>query len=173
MTEIGIIIKIDTLASSLLNKCWVIDNDSFNLVNLGWTFSYNKRKTILGMCAVNKKHISLSSYLISHNHDLPIWEDTILHEIAHAIDFEIRGKTDHGIIWQNIAKTVGCDPKAYCDHTDIKIPTGKYTLSCKKCGTESNRNRKAKKKMACTHCCTLHNNGMYSDKYPLSYKQNY
>jgi len=173
MEGIGIISEIDALASSFLNNCWIIDNDTFNLIEMGWTFSYNKRKTILGLCAVGKKQISLSSYLINHNHDLEIWKETILHEIAHAIDFETRGKTDHGIPWQNISKTIGCDPRAYCDHTELKIPTGKYTLRCKKCGTESNRNRIAKKKVACSLCCTLHNNGMFSDKYTLSYKKNY
>jgi hypothetical protein len=34
-----------------------------------------------------------------------VWDDTIRHEIAHAIDFEIRRWSDHSEIWKNIGWT--------------------------------------------------------------------
>ena len=34
-------------------------------------------------------------------------EDTLTHEIAHAIDFEVRNKSNHDAHWANIHKTLG------------------------------------------------------------------
>jgi hypothetical protein len=34
--------------------------------------------------------------------------NTVLHEAAHAIQFLTTGRSDHGPVWKNIAKSIGC-----------------------------------------------------------------
>jgi hypothetical protein len=65
------------------------------LQDLGWRFRYDNAKKRLGRCFYFKKLITLSTNLVLLN-DSDNWQidDTIRHEIAHAIDFEERGTSD-------------------------------------------------------------------------------
>jgi predicted SprT family Zn-dependent metalloprotease len=58
---------------------------------------------------------------------LDVWDDTIRHEIAHAIDFEIRRWSDHSEIWKNIGRQVGCETEHYKDENIIR-PDGIYVM---------------------------------------------
>ena len=160
--------KIEILGNELLKQVWVVDDYSINLSDNGWVFKFNKRKTALGTCDFLKKTISLSKTLAIINKDnIKIWDDTIRHEIAHAIDYEIRGISDHSEIWKNIALQVGCSSEVCADINELNIPSGKYTLKCKTCGIEKTAHRKLKKVGACAKCCTDHNGGLYNDRYIL------
>lgn len=159
--------EIEALAKKLLENDWIIDYKSYNLKELGWIFKFNKRKKSLGMCNAKLKYISLSEHFVKiNNTNKEIWNDTIKHEVAHAIDFEIRNYSDHSDTWKNIAKQVGCEPENYSDNTLI-LPDGKYTLKCKTCGLEQTAHRRKKNKVACAKCCIKHNNGKFSSKYIL------
>lgn len=160
--------EIEILGNRLLQQIWAIDEYDINLSNSGWVFKFNKRKTALGTCDFLKKTISLSKVLVDINNDnIKIWDDTIRHEIAHAIDYEKRGTSDHSEIWKNIAIQVGCSTEVSADINQIFAPSGKYTLKCKTCGIEKTAHRKLKKVGACGKCCTEHNGGLYNEKYIL------
>ncbi len=77
----------------------------------GWTISFDHAKKRAGMCQLEGRKISLSRYHIRQN-SIEMVKDTLLHEFAHAIAFELYKETGHGIIWQKIAQTIGAKPKA-------------------------------------------------------------
>lgn len=83
----------------------------FEKYNLdGWEWKVNKRlKRVLGRCwAGEKKLIELSYEHITFSKVEAI-EDTILHELAHAID---GCKHGHREEWQKLAVELGCVPSA-------------------------------------------------------------
>ena len=58
-------------------------------------------------------------------------KNTILHEIAHALDFCIRGKSAHDYIWKSIAIEIGCDGKRCYDvNEEVKEKLYKYVAIC-------------------------------------------
>lgn len=175
------IMEMHNLAFELLETTWTIDiyrhrePQEFNLADLGWTFEYNTRKRAAGLCSFRNKTIYLSKYLLKQNLDKSAeFENTLRHELAHAIDFEMRGKSDHSNIWKAIARQVLCTAER-CYSSQViqtKVAT-KYTLICDTCGTERASHRKKKRLSACGHCCREHNGGRYSEKYILRQVQNY
>lgn len=156
----------------------------WDLTEKGWTFRWdNRSKKTLGRCWLfdrqgNPKVIELSSkvWLEVPEEELPEGqlEDTMLHEIAHALDFEERGKSDHGAIWKGWASHVGADPSRTCEMPEkiCKLLFG-WMRKCKGCGEEFYYAGKPRKKSrACRSCCDKHNGGKYSEKYLLEIKRN-
>jgi predicted SprT family Zn-dependent metalloprotease len=109
-----------------------------------------------GKCFMGKRlRISLSRPLNRYNSPESM-RNTILHEIAHAMDFLERGTTDHGPKWQRIALSIGCDAKRG-KHTleiaahDEKI--FKYRLECTgTCGIAGHMNRRPTRSFLCKSC---------------------
>lgn len=175
------IMEMHNLAFELLETTWTIDiyrhrePQKFNLADLGWTFEFNTRKRAAGLCSLRNKTIYLSKYLLKQNLDKSAeFENTLRHELAHAIDFEMRGKSDHSNIWKAIARQVLCSAeRCYSSQVIQTKVTTKYTLICDTCGTERASHRKKKRLSACGHCCRKHNGGRYSEKYILRQVQNY
>ncbi len=119
--------------------------------------------------------------------------DTILHEIAHALNYERNGRPyithendeedwrqfrnspisskPHGKEWKKIARELGCeDTRCYGD--DVIQPIGVYTTHCPNCGDTDQAYRKPKGGSACGDCCDKYNNGGYHKKYKLKYVRN-
>jgi hypothetical protein len=48
------------LLAKLIENNWFIDDINYNLIDLGWSFKFNDRKTSLGVCNGKDKTISLS-----------------------------------------------------------------------------------------------------------------
>lgn len=87
-------------------------NDQLSMYNLtNWSFKFNSRKRSAGLCSPSKKTIYVSKYLVDVECGLTdTAKNTVLHEIAHALDFEIRGTSDHGPQWKKLCKIVGANP---------------------------------------------------------------
>jgi len=135
----------------------------------GWKAEINSRaKRRGGCCKPRKKVLDVSAWLVRKNGFRRI-ENTILHEIAHAIEYNEYGKTDHGPRWQRIARAIGCDGKRCFTSDNTELPEPKYYLVCPNCGKKSRRHRKPKASYACGTCCT---NG-YDEKYKLILQQNH
>ena len=73
-----------------------------------WKLNFSSATTRLGCCIFSTKTIQLSYFHIIKGHDNQI-EDTILHEIAHAL---AGPKEGHGNKWKRIAEQIGATPKS-------------------------------------------------------------
>lgn len=140
----------------------------------GWTFAFDRAKRRLGVCRGAKKEISLSAHLVALNglehrdeQGVPVIEDVIRHEIAHAIDFEQRGRSDHSEVWQAICQRVGAEPSRTYEGEGLDKVPGKYVARCPHCGAEHPYYRRPKRPKACAACCKAYNGGRYSEKYKL------
>lgn len=75
-----------------------------------WMFEFNKNITkIFGRCKCGEHVIELSSDLVKRNSEEPV-RTTILHEIAHALDWIKNLKADHGLSWKQICMEIGIPP---------------------------------------------------------------
>ena len=174
---------VEQLANELLNKTFIIEvfNErnlnhqpkEFVLSKMGYTFAWINSKQIFGQCSYEKKEIRLSKPLCSVNLDKLDGRitDCLLHEIAHAITFDIFGHSvkAHGYAWQTICKTIGGDGKRCYDSSKINKPASKYTLTCPTCNDTVNAHRKLKRDTACSKCC----NGVYNDAHKFIITKNY
>lgn len=68
-----------------------------------WSFSYDTAKLRAGKCDYTRRQISLSRYLAARHSDAEN-EQTLLHEIAHALAGPAAG---HGDAWLRIARQLG------------------------------------------------------------------
>jgi len=156
--------EIEILAKELLSLTWTIniyrnkEASVINLKDLGWTFEFNDRKRAAGLCSPREKKIFISKWLLIQNLDQANeWENTVRHELAHAIDFAMRGKSDHSNVWKAVARKVLCTAeRCYtADQIAVKVKT-KYTLVCPKDECDYTRaSHKARPKNARSYpCCT-------------------
>jgi hypothetical protein len=97
--------KAKTLALAQMQRCGLID--------FGWRFAFNATKRALGLCAPAQKTIYLSTYFLDKVSEVETM-DTILHEIAHALEAIRFGTSGHGTKWKTICREVGAQPVAKC-----------------------------------------------------------
>ena len=95
---------IEHLATELM-----INNKSGkNLFDMGWSFSINTRGTrFMGRCKYRCKTIEVAKHFAAAM-SIEDATDTILHEIAHALT----PGSGHGLTWQSMCRTLGCNPKS-------------------------------------------------------------
>jgi predicted SprT family Zn-dependent metalloprotease len=97
-----------------------------------WSFRWNDRLTnAMGRCVVKRgiKYIELSSRIVSLNIELPDFlakiRDTILHEWAHALEYEERKVLSHSPCWRKWMMKLGRPPERCYDGTLFTmIPRG-------------------------------------------------
>lgn len=157
----------EQLANRLMSK--------YNLHAYGWKFAWDlKPRQRFGQTRPSRREIGLS-IIPTRVRTAAEVEDTIRHEIAHALVFTWTGE-DHGHdkVWKKVAERVGAKPKATTT-TTAKI-RAKWEATCKRCGGRYARNRMtsvAARGVACTACCKRHNGGRYSDQFKLVFVQNW
>ena len=136
-----------------------------------WRFKFDNAVRRFGCCNHTYRQISLSKRLTIVN-DMDSIEDTIIHEIAHALVGCYHG---HDSIWRQKAIALGGSGKQYYSKDDTVMPQSKYTLTCGTCGSVSSRHKLTRraKRVACGICCNKHNGGKFSDKYLFDIKQNF
>lgn len=98
------------------------------LIDNQWTFGWNRRKSSFGLCSYTKKEISLSYYYAQVGSYEQI-NDTILHELAHAIAGPSAG---HGELWKKACKVTGANP-VRCGKVVDEMPC-KFKGTCPVCG---------------------------------------
>lgn len=135
----------------LADKVYEVGGKKFHLPSLGWTFGFSKTKR-LGVCKGRKKRIEIST-MYSDKH----MTDTILHEIAHAIDYEIRGTSDHSEIWKSIAVQVGAKPERTTSEYKADLSQFKYIGTCPTCGFQVGYKRKKRRASSCGKCSNSYN----------------
>ena len=142
------------------------------MLNVIGPFRFNNSKIAFGYCSYGDRYEIILSKPLTLINSVEEVTDTILHEIAHALDVEQRGFSNHDKNWVRIAKSIGCNGKQYY-YEEVNTPPHKYTLKCKKCDIEYKRYRRPGSDLACSYCCDKHNNGKYSNEYTLEVIQNY
>lgn len=123
-----------------------------------WTFKWaNKEVGRFGFCNCIDKRISLSRVMTQHETNMDRVNNTILHEIAHAIDCEQRGFTNHDEVWETIAKSIGCSGSK-CGVGDLdKKKFIKWVAQCGHCEKEYYRYYQPKSEISCSDCDTEYN----------------
>lgn len=163
-----------------MRRTFHVDGKDYNLTELGWKKTYGRTKRALGRCRYSStngkpngriKSIEVSrAFLEMEGQNMDTMRDTVLHEIAHAIDVEQRGTSAHDSRWKAIARQVGADPTRTTDRVE-SVP-GRYTLTCPKCGASTQMHRRPTKNRACGKCCNKHAGGKYSKEFVFSIEDN-
>jgi len=78
------------------------------------------------------QEIAISSLYAAHATTEDI-EDTVLHEIAHAIAWQMEGYIGHGRKWLGWAHLIGCSGDVVGARPD-SFPRGRYVAECPTCG---------------------------------------
>ena len=162
----------------LMKRTWEYNGNFYNLHKLGWTWGYSRKKQALGtatytrMKGIGKIEISKPLLSVNLNSNPRKFEDTIRHEIAHAIDYTLRDESDHGIHWQKIAIHLGAQPETG-KKTIVSVPK-KWIGQCK--GNHYHWKHsltKSAKTLACGKCCRENNNGAYSEDYLIQWEKQF
>ena len=131
-----------------------------------WRFQFDEAARRFGYCSYRKKVISLSRSLVELNSLYDV-NDTILHEVAHALAGKQAG---HGYAWKDTARSIGCSATRTYNSKTIKQPAPKWIATCPNCKREYKR-MKRMKSLACAQCCNQHNFGKWSEKYVLGWRK--
>ena len=121
----------------------------------GWTFGFDRARTRLGVCRPSAKRITLSAHL---SRSLPAAEveDTVRHEIAHALDHELhpnrRGRRAHDRTWKALARRCGATPERCFDGDLPDDPAAPYTAVCPSCGASHDLYRQPVRAHLCPTC---------------------
>ena len=101
----------------------------------------------MGLCRYHDRRIELSIHFVEANDHAAI-EDTLLHEIAHALAGEAAG---HGPRWRRICRQIGATPQRT---GEAQMPAGKWVAACPSCGHEYQRHRRPPSgyRYACRAC---------------------
>jgi predicted SprT family Zn-dependent metalloprotease len=147
-----------------------------------WTFAWTRSVTVHGECVVWDEEgngvyqIRLSKPLTQVNPPRVV-EDTIRHEIAHALNTHGAG---HGPEWRELARRVGANPKPCGGAEDgaIGIPH-KWIVECPQCGPVLRQHRLARdlremlenRQAVCKRCCATLAAGEDDSPYVLTLRQ--
>lgn len=138
------------------------DQFGVNLKDAGWTVSVRKMSGY-GLCYWSKKLVFNKHLHKASDEDIIL---VILHEVAHAIDVELRGYSNHDKTWRSICRSIGGDGKRQADfYVDLET---KWTLQCTSCLKKWSKTRKPKREKSCHVCCNH-----YNPEFKLKLIQNY
>jgi predicted SprT family Zn-dependent metalloprotease len=104
-----------------------------------WTFAFSNDIHTVGWCSYKHKTIKYSKKYT--HHDWKEIEDTLLHEIAHAL---VGPKVKaHGVEWRRKAREVGARPETCAEShvTPKDVPAYKYVIKCPTCDRKWYRHR--------------------------------
>lgn len=114
-------IKVKVLADTLMNKHLPAE------MYLAWNFAFSNAKTQVGLCSHRRRTIYVSKHFARLN-DLEVIEQTLLHEIAHALVGSGHG---HDRVWSAKARSIGFTGGRL--NTTAKSPEHKWYLVMKGC----------------------------------------
>jgi predicted SprT family Zn-dependent metalloprotease len=125
-----------------------------SLSDLGWNIRFDSCRRRLGACWFKSKMISLSSFHTDRM-TLARIEDVIRHEIAHAIDYHIRGESDHGPEWKRVATACGAISKRTAEMPTCEFSAiARFEVRCLLCDATDYLFAKPRRLSACSSCST-------------------
>lgn len=117
----------------------------------GWSFHWTNAKATFGQCRRDThgtvREIRLSKPLTLLN-DVDAVEDTLRHEIAHALAPIDAG---HGPAWRAACAITGARPTR-CFGREVATPSPRWTFRCDSCGREGTRERRPKREAFHSPC---------------------
>jgi predicted SprT family Zn-dependent metalloprotease len=131
-----------------------------------WDFRFDDAKKRFGRCDHINKTISMSRVLVEINRR-PVVEDTILHELAHAL---VGASEAHGPRWRLVAKSLGCTGKVSVTRKDANVPY-QWLGTCPSCRLNFWRDRIGTRSLYCSFCCKRYNSGKVSKEYLVSWTE--
>ena len=113
-----------------------------------WQLDFNRCKRTMGWCLYGSRKIELSVHFIERNDEETI-QDTLLHEIAHALVGPGHGHDD---AWKRKCEEIGA--KAERLSYEVNMPEGRWQARCGQCGLLHHRHRRPKwmKGWYCSRC---------------------
>ena len=111
-----------------------------------WRLTLDHARRRAGQCDYRNKTISLSRHYVRYADEAHI-NDTILHEIAHAL---VGPRHGHDAVWRQKAREIGCTATR-CHN--LEFSHAKWLMSCPNGCFEVSRHRK-KANMICAQCKT-------------------
>lgn len=112
-----------------------------------WRFEFDDAQRRFGCCHRGfDRKITLSRELTTRNEREQV-EDTIRHEIAHAL---CPPKTGHGEAWKKMCKTTGANPERCYDSDEVDAPKGDWSATCGICGVVHYKFRRPKRELWCS-----------------------
>lgn len=144
-----------TLANKLMREHELKQN--------GWVFKFDQAKRRFGQCDYRNKTISLSEPLTLLNPKSQI-NDTILHEIAHALT----PGAHHGARWKSKAAEIGADPSR-CYDSSVVQPEAKYIGVCPN-GHEHTAMRMTRGMRTTSTACGICCNGRYNAEFIIAWQ---
>ncbi len=98
-------------------------------LNFDWKFAWNERfESTFGQCRSDMTIVLSKRYTLLNINYFHIIRDIILHEIAHAVQFEREGKLSHDKEWKNICKQIGAKPNRQFSIYEVTCPSQKFAL---------------------------------------------
>jgi predicted SprT family Zn-dependent metalloprotease len=152
--------RVRDMGQDYIKRDWNYRGRNFNLNALGWSFGLNDRKGANGVCSPNRKRISLSEYVIDNaTREMSGWVNTMVHEIAHAINHELGGR-GHDRQWKAIFLSLGGNGERCSRDTKfenlVEKPISKYTNVCPN-GHASPSHKISRVVRSCGKCCPTFN----------------
>ncbi len=114
---------------------------------IAWHFRWDNAKARHGQCSHRRHRISLS-LPVSLLNSMEEAEDTILHEIAHALVGPNHG---HDEVWKAKAKEIGCTGQRCASSASVAVPR-KWVARCPACSEEYRQHRRVRRRTWCTLC---------------------
>ena len=145
-----------------------------DLFYAGWRFEFDNAKSRVGVCKHSRKVIGISKVFLPFLTEEGV-QDTILHEIAHAL---VGFEHGHDSVWKRKAIELGALPNTcivkshYADYEGFRkamVSSSKYTVRCNHCGREKPMHRRPQRSRSCGKCMP----NVYDPKYKMDIIQNY
>lgn len=129
--------------------------NEYDLTPQGWSIAWDARaQRRLGQCRYREREIGLSKPNFTRIENRYLADNTIRHEIAHAL---VGGHAGHGPAWQAMCRLVGAEPRTCAEvavpaagawlgrcacnpapaepYVKFRLPKGR-TFTCRRCGTQ-------------------------------------
>ena len=135
------------LKESAVDLSYSLLND-YNLYNWNVIVS-NRPKRRLGQCRYNTREIILSSWIFTHCPEQV--EDTVRHEVAHAVVGPGKGHKD---VWKRMAVELGASPKACVQLNPDQMLPKKWCTKCSSCNDITKMSyRRRSERVLNRRCC--------------------
>lgn len=134
------------------------------------TFSFNLSGTVAGYAYFHKNHIKINPELFVRNKAKFLY-DTIPHELAHLVAYNVYRDNGHGSGWQRVMINLGCEPNR-CHSYDVSAVKRNYTVrrfvyscGCREHYITAQKHNKLQKNSRQFICSSCRGNLSYMNRY--------